>query len=474
MFEFFGISTYGVGVSDAGELLLIFYVIKKMIWEGQKVKITNPDTLLIVIAMLFISVLSGVFVVFEHNSDITIQFIKTFLHFVYVIIPLIIFIIFPIKLEDWAKLIKALLIISIIINIFGVYQIFARAFGLPLAWLSSNSRNMATRSYGVDNEISQISLQFASFFRNTSVFSEPSALANFNNVILIFLITPLIYSGKFILKNQGLAVLIFIISLISLFLTFSMTGFTGLGIFISFLFIFERFSKTKKMIPVIIISVLIIIFADILVENYLNISVISLFTDRIYGISSGGHASRQMAGESFWLRASGIKIAWECFLNNPLLGHGLGLTFIFTKGKVMFYDSSFLQVLSELGLIGLIIFISMFITPLYYINRLLNSNRKLNFITPENSSLLGIAFFIGCNTFLIQNIAGNQVISQSLYFFFGLSVSILNAILVKYDCHGLIKKQYEFRLVSKPLKILLAENIGFFIHSKVKNNINDE
>lgn len=385
-FQLFSISTYGVSLFDFA--LLLFYL--KFFFDLIRNKITfqtDRISLAILFLLCFSVLLSGLIPLISGQKDLIIQYFKTSVHFFsLVFIPIIVSLI-RIEEKIWYNAIKIWLVLGFVINLFGIYQIIARAYDLPFAWLEISNISLTGRGLLFDVEdLSQLSLSYGNFYRATSIFSEPSALAGFNVGILIFLVIPIIQKKQGFFKNKIYTYVFAIFSLITLFLTFSLTGLLSfLTIFLS-IFIFEKFKRALKY-AIITLCILFVVLGltDKLVSSYADISVAELFKMRVEGIIYAGKKEKDfIGGESFGSRAEAFEKSFRIWKKSPIIGVGIGLT-AYQKEDIAFADTSNMQVLAETGLIGAVLYFMMFFILFFRSLKLKRYLTDIDFVNDETS-----------------------------------------------------------------------------------------
>ncbi len=465
LFSFLG---YGVPSIDIALILIYLYIIKDLLWAGKALKVRLNYPIIFYFMFLGACILSGVAVLFSNDPSMMGQYIKTTLHFLFLAFIAIIGFSYKIDTEVWTKVIRAWLIASIFVNIFGVYQIVARAFELPFAWLDYNNVNMLGRgNLSSIDEVSQLSLKFQNFYRATSILPEPSALAAFNILIQIFIIVPFIQRSKAFIKSKFLVALIFISSLVALFLTFSLTGVLGLAMVLISLFIFEKRIKLKAVLSIFAISVVLIIVTDSVVESYSNISVLKLFGNRITGIVSEREGRRGgMSGESFGTRVESAEQSLDIWYRHPVLGIGMGLTDYDKKADIGFADFGILSALSETGLLGGFSFLALF-ASLFVITFKMMKYRLNHKLSEDEDRLFGISFYLILQLFLINFIVSNNIVNMALW----LPITIVFSMVDKYE-EKTDNKAYIIPFVRTSMKIsfdYLLNHNSKHLNSKINN-----
>lgn len=373
IFRLFAIDTYSVTAFDVGLVIFYIYTAKKVLWDGQALEYPRSPSVYFLCGMVLIALLSGVAPILEGNLNREMQYLKTTLHFLYLVFFAIICAGLKINLSDSKRAIQMLMVCAVAIHIFGIYQLVARATDLPLAWLNISDITLSSSSRGVEqggggwtdeNGVTkQLSLNYGSFYRATSIFSEPSALAGFCNFILICLFVPVIRNEKPFFNSRKFNTFLTILTIVSLFLTFSLTGLVLFIGIVGFAFLTERSKSILKIIKIMCFITVLLFITDLIVESTTQISVAALFTQRVGGIISSytGGRIETTGGESFFTRVSTLSKAVEIWMAYPITGIGMGCYFYFMRTSDFgFSDSGFFSVLAETGIIGAIVFVGLF------------------------------------------------------------------------------------------------------------------
>jgi hypothetical protein len=357
IYQVFAIGYYGVTFGDVLMIPLLIYAFIEHIWYG-KPMLMLPGYLTVSILLLPAAELFSVFhPIFSNNGFMQLQFLKTSINFIYKWSILLLCAGGIFSIANFKKAVQFLLLMSIIVNCFGIYQMFARAFDLPFAWLETNNVALTVKGY-LGNEVGQLSLRFENFYRATSFFSEPSYLAQFNTYVLTFLAVPFMRDEPGFFKSSRLNALIFICSILGLFLTFSMTGIFAISVVLFYIFAVEISPKKKNLALLLSSVLLMLITIDIIIAGYFNISVLGLFSQRLGSIAGFVLSIRTsystINGESFFGRWDNIKQGLEMFTNYPLSGIGAGCHSFYSKTHSIAYsDSIYAGIMGELGLPGI-------------------------------------------------------------------------------------------------------------------------
>lgn len=410
-FQLFSVGNYGFTYLDASTLLMVFLFLKKILWDGEQIKFAWYGVLNALLVMMAAVILSFINPVASGEMPLMMQFMKSTSHWFFTISFTIVLLFLPARTQILERIIKIWLIIAVFINIFGAYQIFARAFDLPLAWLDYNNISFRSRSdISTMDDYMQLSLHFGDFYRATSIFSEPSALASFNLFIVIFTLVPYIQKRPQFFKSKILNFIIFITTAIGLFLTFSMTGLLGISLIVTAIFFIEKYKPLKAFSKFFVAMVLLLIVADGFIVSYLGTSVLQLFGQRVVGIINRDSAKgRHTPGESFEGRLDNIYQSVEIWENYPIFGIGLGNTFYNLTTDIAFSNYMPLALLAETGIFGFIagnwLFLALFILTYKFIKY----PEKYSGLSPPQMRINGLLFYMMIQLFVTNYVSGNNL-----------------------------------------------------------------
>ena len=459
-YQAFSIGNYGVTFVDLISVLLYLIAAKKVIWNADNLKIAIHPALFFFYGLLITVLLSGFTPLLEGSPAMITQYLKTMIH--YIFLGFFAFIASSYKIEDrvWSNVIRSWIIMSVLINLFGIYQIFARAFELPLAWLDMTNVSLGGREGANVSDIKQLSLQYGNFFRATSIFSEPSSLASFNMVVIAFLAAPYIQGFKPFIKSKAFSIFAFALSAITMFITFSMTGVIGLLMLIAGIFLFERIKKIGSFVAVFVIGIVVILLTDGIIKDNLGISVVSLFEKRIGGLVGSREKS---AGESVGSRLTSGKKGMQIWEDNPIIGSGLGLTAYNKKVKLNFTDFSVVSVFAETGTIGGIAFIGFFVALLLTTVGFIRKREKYAQLSAEKRRLLGVLFYMMLHQVLINFISGNNFVTIWLWLPIALILGVINSALIEMKAKTIV-----ISLFGRSMKKEFGQAIGKYLDSEKK------
>ncbi len=269
----------------------------------------------------------------------------------------------------------------------------------------------------------QLSLQFQNFYRATSFFSEPSALATFNIFTILFYTIPFVQNRKQFINSKLLLVLIVIFSIVGLFLTFSLTGLMCIVAIIITIILIEKKKIIKNLVFVILISSVLVIITDFVVEDYSGVSVVKLFSNRITSIIGGGSkGSRYIVGESYSTRAEYVSEGILLWQKSPITGIGIGTHQFQPEAKYVFGGYTGTVALTETGILGFFFLSAM----LFFVFK--DSFKIKKSIEIEDDSdavaLEGITIYIIIVLFLVNYFSANQFVGAQFWVILGMVFAI--------------------------------------------------
>lgn len=244
-------------------------------------------------------------------------------------------------------------------------------------------------------------------------------------------------------------------TIVSLFLTFSLTALSLLLGIVFFAFLTERSKRSLKLIKVLLSIVAIIICTDLIVESMTDISVSGLFTQRVGGIVSkyaGGRAETTY-GESFFGRLSTITYAMDVWYAYPLTGIGMGGYYYFNKGEAHgFSDSGIFSCLAETGFIGLVMYVGMLIM-LFISLRAMVFSQAYHKLSDDTKLLVHFSMY-NVILMMIASFTANTFVSSQ----FWLEISLFYSVIaVTYREIGM--PMLRVKVMNVPLKVLFAQSV---------------
>lgn len=452
IYEWFNVGSTGFTTNDFILILMILMFLKITIWDGAELKIAKNPAILFYSLFILSTLISGLYPLLSGNKFMIMQYFKSIVHFHFTYLITLILILYKFENETWENFIKIWLILSIGINLFGVYQIIARALDLPFAWFELTNASFYSRNMHESNEITQLSLRFEGFFRATSFFSEPSALAAFNGMTLVFSIIPKLKNFKPFLNSEKVTNLVIILSIVGLLLAFSLTGATIVVIILVMLFLTEKLNVVWRFLKVLPVIIVVVIVSNYIVESYSGISVLELFGKRFGTLSNlllgKSLYTNGIEGESVIDRGNNFISLFNIWLSSPIIGIGLGTTYLSPYADGMaFSDTSLMAVLGELGLVGIIPYLGLYVTFYSLGLRLTLTNSIYKSFDNSYKRLVTLIIYFLSYIIVTNLMSGNNLSSFTSALLFGFIISITNNYYIDYE-----KRFYVLRFVEKPLK----------------------
>lgn len=358
------IGTFGITPMETLFGASFLYALYHGLWLGRPFQFPRRADVALFVALAATFFLSAVPVLFTGDADAITQGMKTLSHVYYLVLFAAVMITIPISGAQWISALRIHLVFSTAIMLFGIYQLPARAFDLPLAWLDVTNVSFQ-RGLKETYEVTQLAIRFENFYRVTSVFTEPSGLAAYGAASITMLTVPLLLGGATIFRSRPLLLFAIISTVVAMFLTFSITGAMLVAVAIGLTLILYPTHSMKRFLAIGIVSLVLITVADRVTQSFTDVSVLELFTQRITSLVTGAAAREEagaVAGESLTQRTADYAVSADVWMESPVTGVGLGNFANSESSKyhnVQFPSTVYGSVLAELGLIGFFVFIAL-------------------------------------------------------------------------------------------------------------------
>ncbi len=426
-FDILTIGTFGLILPEACMMAVILWLTFLLITGKRPWHLPQSSVFYLLMGVGVIVGISAIHPLVGGSYGEIVQAIKTSMHFYALWAFAAVCIVARVTTDEWLPALRLSAIQSIGIAAYGLYQIPARAFGWPGGWIEITNANYATKidSFAVDT--TQLALQFGDFFRATSIFSEPSALALYSATSLSLVAVPWLTGTKPIIASRALVATIIIINLLALFVTFSLTGVMLLTIMLATcLYVHPRRVINRLIVGVLVASVG-IVAADFKIQEDVGVSVLDLFGRRISSIATGkaAESESEIEGESYTQRTSDYEKSYEAFLESPVIGVGPGNFSNSDAGRrhsVPYPSTTWGSVLAEQGMLGILAHGGLMAVLLFAGVQLIrrrgdgteNTMTGLHVIVPVRVLIL---IFVG--------LTGNNFVSNVLWIDVGLIASII-------------------------------------------------
>ena len=373
--------------------------------KGRPLYINLP---IVLVLAFFLSVSISSANLFHEGNKVWVDFITQYAQFTFVILLFLSVAVIRLNHSEIEKIISCWILFAALLSAYGLYQVFAIIFDLPLKHIIYN--NFFVENYQSTDLFVELRV------RVTSVMAEPNDFAR-------YIVPPLLCSLYSIgrrpnsimpFKTDVYNVILISTMLSALALSFSMAG------YITFL-------------SVIIIT---LPFRQLRILSWQNVSVVlvsftlTLFTLSYTGITSAfGQATdrltniiylQEAGGGSLGVRVEAIQEAINTGLKYPILGSGFGLHSNIISSQVRegaYISNLWAGVFARFGLIGLSVLISLFLYIVIY----LYNKRSLFSVT---SSLCSILLIILISDVVRSN-ASMNLLYPRLWFMLGISSALL-------------------------------------------------
>jgi len=463
----FSVSTYGISMVDIISIVIVLYALYATVWKGEPIALPPFPIISWFLGMTLAVVLSSAIPILSSNGEMQVQWIKTTLHYIYVLVIGFAIVASNFSVNDIYKAYRVHIFLSLLVSAFGIYQLFARAFNLPFAWITMSTNTNLAR--GMDfKEWGQLSLSYGAFFRATSIFSEPSSFAGYTSQILSLLFVSLSYKFRAFIGSKILWWSIVVVNIVGLLLAFSLTGLLlSVVLLLTYLLYHRKFSLRGIVIFGLVLPFLLVV-ADNIILFYTETSVLELFVQRVGGIYSifFGGTTQTTGGESFFGRLETMIRGFWIWVEYPITGFGLGCVYLFDRvNQITYIDSTFFTVLAEMGVIGMFFFIGLYAVMFRYLFFTMRSQFQSVALSPESQSLLSIIpyLFIAQVAILFTT---SFFVTFWIYQTFGLIVSVIIAV---YSETGIpLQKVY---IMAEPLQIRFYRNIKRLSNSQTNSEI---
>ena len=290
--------------------------------------------------------------------------------------------------------------------------------------------------------------------RITSTFTNPNPFATYLLILFLFSWGLALSTDK---KATRVSAFIFLLGLL---LSGSRAGFLSTIIALPMIYIG---SKGRELVEKLIKTLILLIFA--LITTNIIIFIAPLIQDKM-GVSMADFLIRKdsLLGSSFVGRLEFWRVAFDLFKNRTLTGYGLGTYFsayYLEYGGNQWYSrfahNHYLQILSETGIIGLILFFIFLVVSFKAIYNKFKSKDYSIYLPGATAAILGFLIHIGAE--FSFNFPGVTVI---FFWFLAMATKKTDKCLIKLENNRKIKINYRFtNLILIILIALLLYNFTF-------------
>lgn len=406
-----------------GVLLIVHLVIRMILGDRIPVAPASPWVLAFV-AATFISTIAFIELPGEHVTE----FWKSEVQLIYGVLLFYSISRLKPKSKHVLWILKAMLIVSVGVALFGIYQLPARYFGWPGGWVRLTNPSLSGAF--------QVQALLKDITRAASIFSEPSNFGRFLvGSLALSLGAALHKPGLF--GSKPLLWLIITIQGAALVLSSSMGAWYILAQLTLVMFFIE--SKVARGRLLIWLAVLAIIAVTALtgIETLSGLPIRSTITDRVTGIVQyfRGDTTQFIEGESLLQRIDTNRIALEVWKDHPVIGVGTGsytlISYQYGEWNPFgFSANSLVNTLAEMGIVGFITLLGIIFTGLYGLWRIFSRGPPPP--APDNPAYeehcilrlsARLVFYLLVVEVLHFHIAG-MLFRPEIWFYFGLGAMI--------------------------------------------------
>jgi O-antigen ligase len=341
--------------------------------------------------------------------------------------------------KDLKKIIIAVAISSLLISLLGFWQFFGDSYNISPQWTGLRANYVQekigfTRIHSTAFEpLYYANYLFIPLFLFLALWigrksPQPTLLREKNNEISVE------ESNKFPLSKpvlsfvegggtRGLFLLIFLI-LSNFVLTVARGAYLAFipSLLILIYFFHHKLSNFKKLISFILLITLTIFFSWQLIR-YFDRSSSSL--DQL---KYEEHITNIFGGSSYKERKETINLAWRAFMENPILGIGIGSFGPYAKIHLPWWqkndwkivNNEYLEILAETGLAGFIAFMSLLGIIIFRTFKLIYNNKDAFLKTA------GAGLFAAFIAILVQYLTFSTLYIMHIWFLIGLLAAISN------------------------------------------------
>ena len=319
-------------------------------------------------------------------------------------------------------ILKAMLALSAVVGLYGIYQLPARYFGLPLADIRLTNPQYVPVKFVGEEAILNLA-------RPNSIFSEPGFFGHYLVPltaigIILTIHRPRIFGSKIILW------LIVLSQVVSLAFTFSIGSYIAMGFIILLMLLIEKGKGRTGVLAWIVFGIPIIFITFSIFELLTGYPVFTMSIERLFGLWKYmlGDISYLIPFESAPLRLNASRIALEVFTTHPVNGVGLGLFGDFAQYFVKtpindLYCSPFSILLAETGILGAFSLFGFWICTLRNVHKIIRKPFTVTRTSPDSDDGLAIVarliFYLVLSELIFFHIDGFLFV-PTLWYYLGL------------------------------------------------------
>jgi hypothetical protein len=285
----------------------------------------------------------------------------------------------PMSENDLRSILRIWILVAFVISLFAIYQVFARYYGWPFAYLELT--NPSVTAGGGEPRV------IYGYTQVSSVFREPSYLG-------AYLLGPIILLGVFLLRDGGHLILgrssivswmVLLTLFLALLLTSSQATYLSLLVTICSMYAVREIEHTR--LTRLISALLIFLILGGAILTLFGINFFGALSLRFkYLIINMMNPTETAEISSFRIRSECTLVALDVWRSHPFLGVGLnGLSFHTDRCE---YSLGWSQLLADQGVLGTIALILVFLTLIRSLARASRSTFQSSFWSIISLSLI--------------------------------------------------------------------------------------
>ncbi len=321
-------------------------------------------------------------------------------------------------------ILRAVIILSVLVAIFGIYQLPARFFGWPGGVVHLSNPSLSG--------IVQLTSIIQHLTRASSIFSEPSFFGHYLLNMMALALTAALHRPKLLGKPVWIFLVVVLLAA-ALVICRSMAAFYILAQVVLVMLLIERGAEKRKIVFVSGIMLAVGTVVLLIVESLSDFALTQMLLDRFYGIYMylRGDESYMVEGESLFMRIDTAGIALKVWLDNILIGVGLGsytlISHVYGEWNPFgFSANALVNTLAEMGIVGFLALLGFALATLVGLFRIFRKKSTL----PEDSEykedednlkfLARMVFYLVLVEFLYFHVM-NSLFWPSAWIYFGLA-----------------------------------------------------
>jgi O-antigen ligase len=345
-----------------GAVLIVHLIVRVLLGNRIPIAPATPWALGLV-AATFISL----FAIFSEPAVHITEFWKSEVQLLFAVLMFMAIANLRLEKRHLLMLLKLMILLSVGVAIFGIYQLPARYLGLPGGVLRLTNPSLSG--------VIQSTNQLYNLMRSSSIFSEPSYYGHYLVGMMALSLTAALHYPR-IFGKAWVIWLIILVQAAGLVLSQSMGSFYMLAQLLLVMLIVERGASRLKLIGAITVIAGIGLGMMLALQHFTGFTLLQQLLDRVNGIYHFilGDQTYMIEGESAFMRVDTAKIALRVWLDHPFIGVGLGSYTLISEqygewNPFGFAANTLVATLAETGILGFLALLGVSVSSLYGLYR---------------------------------------------------------------------------------------------------------